>query len=55
MESNGLEQLLTIRRHLLPHEDDSELSLARASWLYERQREDALNLIANGVNKAFGG
>ncbi|WP_414858285.1 DUF6890 family protein [Pseudoalteromonas sp. H105] len=40
---------------MLPHEDDSEYNIARASWLYNRQREDLENITANAVSKAFGG
>ncbi|MBH0073777.1 hypothetical protein I6E78_17675 [Pseudoalteromonas sp. NZS127] len=55
IENNPQEQQLVIRRYLLPHEDDSEYSIARASWLYKRQREDLENIITNAVCKAFGG
>ena len=55
MDGNGLEQMLTLRRYLLPHEDDSEQSLARASWLYQRQRQDLEAIIINGIGRAFSG
>ncbi|WP_190273657.1 DUF6890 family protein [Shewanella halifaxensis] len=44
-----------MRRHLLPHEDDSEISIARAAWLLTRQREDLEAIVTNAVCKAFGG
>ncbi|MCK8124631.1 hypothetical protein MTF66_06450 [Pseudoalteromonas sp. 2CM39R] len=47
--------MLTFRRHLLPHEDDSEHNLARAAWLIKRQREDLEAIVINAVGKAFGG
>ncbi|ASM53789.1 hypothetical protein PNIG_a1664 [Pseudoalteromonas nigrifaciens] len=47
--------MLTYRRKILPHEDDSELNIARAAWLLKRQREDLETLVANAVCKAFGG
>ncbi|WP_417762175.1 DUF6890 family protein [Shewanella sp.] len=40
---------------MLPHEDDSEQSLARASWLYKRQREELEAIIINGIGRAFSG
>jgi len=40
---------------LLPHEDDSEKSLARAAWLMKRRNEDLEAIVTNGVSKAFGG
>ncbi|WP_371874334.1 DUF6890 family protein [Shewanella algae] len=55
IDGNGIEQLLILRRHLLPHEDDSEQSLARASWLYQRQREEQETIMANAVARAFSG
>ncbi|WP_407820372.1 DUF6890 family protein [Shewanella algae] len=39
----------------MPHEDDSEQSLARASWLYQRQREEQETIMANAVARAFSG
>lgn len=47
--------MFIFRRHYLPHENDSELSLARAAWLMKRQREDLEILISNAVSKAFSG
>ncbi|MGS0691178.1 DUF6890 family protein [Shewanella sp. 30m-9] len=44
-----------MRRHLLPHEDDSEISIASALWLNGRKREDLEAIVTNAVCKAFGG
>ena len=44
-----------MRRYLLPHEDDSEISIARAAWLLSLQREDLEAIVTNAVCKAFGG
>lgn len=55
IDNSRLEPLLILRRHLLPGEDDSDLSLARAQWLYQRQREEQETIIANAVCKAFTG
>jgi len=55
MERNGLEQMMALRRHLLPGETDSESNLARALWLFKRQRTDLENIISNAVGKAFSG
>jgi hypothetical protein len=46
---------MILRRHLLPTEDDEPRSLARAAWLFKRQREDLEAIITNAVCKAFGG
>ncbi|WP_159105300.1 DUF6890 family protein [Shewanella marina] len=55
MEHNQFEQMLAIRRHLLPHEDDSERSIARALWLHKSHLEHLEIVTANGVNRAFTG
>ena len=47
--------MLIFRRHYLPHEDDSELSLARATWLHKNKLETTEIVTANGVSKAFNG
>ncbi|WP_421174675.1 DUF6890 family protein [Aeromonas enteropelogenes] len=47
--------MLTLRRHYLPHDDDSTESLARALWLHRQQREQQLDAVAGGIAKAFGG
>ncbi|NRD73264.1 hypothetical protein HQQ94_08405 [Shewanella sp. VB17] len=47
--------MLTIRRHLLPHEDDSEQSIARALWLHKNNIQNLEIVTANGVNRAFSG
>jgi hypothetical protein len=47
--------LFILRRHLLPHEDDTEQSLARAAWLMKRRNEDLEAIVTNAVCKAFGG
>jgi hypothetical protein len=47
--------MFILRRHLLPHEDDSEQSLARAAWLNKRSKEDLEAIVTNAVCKAFGG
>ncbi|MEZ9198584.1 DUF6890 family protein [Shewanella sp. 10N.286.54.B9] len=47
--------MLAIRRQQLPHEDDSEQSIARALWLHKNHFESLEVVTANGVNKAFGG
>ncbi|WP_374702362.1 hypothetical protein [Shewanella sp. GutDb-MelDb] len=47
--------MLAIRRHLLPHEDDSEQSIARALWLHKNNLESLEIVTANGVNRAFSG
>ncbi|MEE2023591.1 DUF6890 family protein [Alkalimonas mucilaginosa] len=44
-----------MRRHLLPHEPDTEQNLARAAWLVKRQREDLQAIVTNAIAKAFGG
>ncbi|MFC4654378.1 DUF6890 family protein [Rheinheimera marina] len=44
-----------MRRHWLPGEDDSEQSLARALWLHKNQAQSLEAIVANGVNRAFGG
>ncbi|WP_432654098.1 DUF6890 family protein [Shewanella algae] len=55
IDGNDIEQLLILRRHLLPHEDDSEQSLARASWLYQRQSKEQETIMANAIVRAFSG
>ncbi|MGI2146250.1 DUF6890 family protein [Shewanella frigidimarina] len=55
IEGNQLDQLLTLRRHWLPTEDDSELSMARAMWLHKNHFESLEAITANGVNRAFSG
>ncbi|QYK02448.1 DUF6890 family protein [Shewanella psychrotolerans] len=47
--------MLTLRRHWLPNEDDSELSMARAMWLHKNHFESLEAITANGVNRAFSG
>ncbi|WP_194165919.1 DUF6890 family protein [Shewanella sp. YLB-07] len=47
--------MLIIRRHQLPHEDDSEQSIARALWLHKHHLESLEIVTANGVNRAFSG
>jgi hypothetical protein len=46
---------MILRRHLLPNDDDEPQNLARAAWLFNRQREDLEAIITNAVCKAFGG
>jgi len=44
-----------LRRHYLPHEDNSEDSLAAALWLDNRHWEYQRISVANGVALAFKG
>ncbi|MGB0894019.1 MAG: DUF6890 family protein [Parashewanella sp.] len=39
----------------MPHEDDSEGSLARAMWLHKHQLENMEKVTASGVSKGFNG
>nr|WP_296298634.1 hypothetical protein [Rheinheimera sp.] len=50
-----MEQMLALRRHWLPGEDDSEMSIARALWLHKNHFESLEAITANGVNRAFAG
>ncbi|WP_019615479.1 DUF6890 family protein [Psychromonas ossibalaenae] len=53
IDKNPYEQALTLRRHLLPGEDDQPQNLARAMWLdthlYKRQEI----AVANAIGKLF--
>ncbi|WP_438467633.1 DUF6890 family protein [Marinomonas sp. PE14-40] len=55
MERNSFEQLLTLRRRWLPHDDDEPENLGRALWLEGRDLERNTAAIANGIAKAFSG
>ncbi|MDZ3932038.1 hypothetical protein RCT20_09650 [Escherichia marmotae] len=52
---NGLEQYLILRRHYLPHGQDSVDDIAAAIWLDNRHWEYTGIAVANGVAKAFKG
>ncbi|WP_409516333.1 MULTISPECIES: DUF6890 family protein [Enterobacterales] len=44
-----------MRRHWLPHEDDSLDSLSAALWLDNRHWENQRIAVANGIALAFKG
>jgi hypothetical protein len=46
---------LTLRRYYLPHEEDSEESLARALWLDEYFAQTKANKTAEGIAIALKG
>lgn len=48
-------QLLALRRHYLPGEDDSDDNLAMAMWLDKRQWQLSSTSTAAGIGKAFTG
>ncbi|ECO4764963.1 hypothetical protein FX500_19835 [Salmonella enterica] len=50
-----LEQYLILRRHYLPHGQDSVDDIAAAIWLDNRHWEYTGIAVANGVAKAFKG
>ncbi|EKN4770597.1 hypothetical protein FG467_004550, partial [Yersinia enterocolitica] len=52
---NEFTQLLILRRHYLPGEDDSPQSLASAAWLDNRYWENMSAAINNGIVRAFKG
>nr|DAY04035.1 MAG TPA: hypothetical protein [Caudoviricetes sp.] len=39
--------------HYLPHDDNSEINLARAIWLNKQQFENLANAVASGIAKCF--
>ncbi|WP_423783671.1 DUF6890 family protein [Gibbsiella quercinecans] len=55
IDSNFIEQALTLRRHYLPNENDSTENLARAIWLDNRYWENNAISVANGISLAFKG
>ncbi|WP_418133840.1 DUF6890 family protein [Aeromonas veronii] len=55
IERNQLEQVLALRRHYLPHEDDDLDSLARAIWLDKNNQESNAAAVAEGIAKALNG
>ncbi|MFD3222410.1 DUF6890 family protein [Rahnella aceris] len=55
MRANALEQYLTLRRYYLPHEDDTEESLARALWLDEYFAQTKAYKTAEGIAIALNG
>ncbi|WP_422613702.1 DUF6890 family protein [Aeromonas popoffii] len=55
IERNQLEQVLALRRHYLPHEDDDLDSLARAIWLDKHNQESNAAAVAEGIAKALNG
>ncbi|EPE3990578.1 DUF6890 family protein [Escherichia coli] len=44
-----------LRRHYLPHGDDSVDDIAAAIWLDNRHWDNTRIAIANGINTAFKG
>jgi hypothetical protein len=55
IRTNALEQYLTLRRYYLPHEEDTEESLARAMWLDEYFAQTKANKTAQGIAMALNG
>ncbi|MGK0603013.1 DUF6890 family protein [Yokenella regensburgei] len=55
IRGNALEQYLTLRRYYLPHEEDSEESLARAIWLDEYFAQTKARKTAEGIAIALNG
>ncbi|HAT04155.1 MULTISPECIES: DUF6890 family protein [Aeromonas] len=55
IERNQLEQVLALRRHYLPHEEDDLDSLARALWFDKHARDTLAFAVAQGIAKAFNG
>ncbi|TCJ98833.1 hypothetical protein EV694_1260 [Volucribacter psittacicida] len=53
IESNGLSQAIALRKHYLPHEDDSDINLARAIWLNKQYFENLATAVASGIAKVF--
>ncbi|HBM3076846.1 TPA: hypothetical protein O4E86_000886 [Klebsiella oxytoca] len=50
-----MEQYYILRRHYLPHGDDSLDDIAAAMWLDNRYWEYASIAVANGIGTAFKG
>lgn len=50
-----MEQVLALRRHHLPHEQDDLDSLARALWLDKNARSRHALAVAEGIAMAFNG
>ncbi|EPB7429647.1 DUF6890 family protein [Salmonella enterica] len=55
IEQNGLEQYLILRRHYLPHGQDSVDDISAAIWLDNRHWENTRIAVANGISTAFKG
>ncbi|WP_431106327.1 DUF6890 family protein [Enterobacter kobei] len=55
IERNGLDQYLILRRHYLPHGEDSIDDIAAAVWLDNRYWENMRIATANGIGTAFKG
>ncbi|EPU0218729.1 DUF6890 family protein [Enterobacter hormaechei] len=55
IERNGLDQYLILRRHYLPHGEDSIDDIAAAVWLDNRQWDNMRIAVANGISTAFKG
>ncbi|WP_425164663.1 DUF6890 family protein [Enterobacter hormaechei] len=55
IERNGLDQYLILRRHYLPHVEDSVDDIAAAVWLDNRFWENMRIATANGMSTAFKG
>ena len=53
IQRNGLSQAIALRMHYLPHEDNSEINLARAVWLNNQYFENMANATASGIAKCF--
>ncbi|HDR1858519.1 DUF6890 family protein [Pasteurella multocida] len=53
IEQNGLSQAFALRRYYLPHEDDSDINLARALWLNRQYFENLSIAVANGIAKVI--
>ncbi|WP_449549617.1 DUF6890 family protein [Lelliottia nimipressuralis] len=55
IEQNGLDQYLILRRHYLPHGEDSIDDIAAAVWLDNRFWENMRIATASGISTAFKG
>ncbi|WP_423055887.1 DUF6890 family protein [Aeromonas salmonicida] len=55
IDNNQLEQVLALRRHYLPHENDDLDSLARAIWLDKYHAQRDARAVAEGIAAAFNG
>ncbi|MGX5834603.1 DUF6890 family protein [Aeromonas piscicola] len=55
IEHNQLEQVLALRRHYLPHEEDDLDTLARAIWLDKYHAQRFARAVAEGIATAFNG
>ncbi|WP_087482087.1 DUF6890 family protein [Vibrio mangrovi] len=53
IETNGLEQALTLRRHYFPDGEDEPQDLARALWLDQHEKERMEIAVMSAVARLF--